>query len=77
MFNTVTGSLIILFSILAIIAALALFLTALLGWMFLTEEEAAETTTVYEPSPDYPLRKAANCFARRSLGTESSQTGAK
>ena len=59
MFNTVTGSLIILFSILVIIAALALFLTALLRWMFLTEEEAAETTTVYEPSPDYPLRKAA------------------
>jgi hypothetical protein len=59
MFNTVTGSLIVLFSILAIIAALALFLTALLRWMFLTEEEAAETTTVYEPSPDYPLRKAA------------------
>ena len=59
MFNTVTGSLIILFSILAIIAALALFLTALLRWMFLTDEEAAETTTVYEPSPDYPLRKAA------------------
>lgn len=59
MFNTVIGSLIILFSILAIIAALALFLTALLRWIFLTEEEAAETTTVYEPSPDYPLRKAA------------------
>lgn len=59
MFNTVTGSLIILFSILAIIAALALFLTALLRWIFLTDEEAAETTTVYEPSPDYPLRKAA------------------
>ncbi|HET9606220.1 MAG TPA: hypothetical protein VFO87_04170 [Nitrospira sp.] len=59
MFNTVTGSLIILFSILAIITALALFLTALLSWMFLTEEEAAETTTVYEPSTDYPLRKAA------------------
>jgi hypothetical protein len=59
MFNTLTGSLIILFSILAIIAALALFLTALLRWIFLTDEEAAETTTVYEPSPDYPLRKAA------------------
>ena len=59
MFNTVIGSLIILFSILAIITALALFLTALLSWMFLTEEEAAETTTVYEPSADYPLRKAA------------------
>ena len=59
MFNTVTGSLIILFSILVIIGALALFLTALLSWMFLTEEEAAETTTVYEPSADYPLRKAA------------------
>jgi hypothetical protein len=59
MFNTLTGSLIILFSILAIIAALALFLTALLRWIFLTDEEAAETTTVYEPSTDYPLRKAA------------------
>jgi|GEM_PF-458326 hypothetical protein len=59
MFSTVTGSLIILFSILAIIAVLALFLTALLRWMFLTEEEAAETTTVYEPSTDYALRKAA------------------
>ena len=59
MFNTVTGSLIILFSILVIIGALALFLTALLSWLFLTEEEAAETTTVYEPSTDYPLRKAA------------------
>jgi hypothetical protein len=55
----VTGSLIILFSILAMIAVLALFLTALLRWMFLTEEEAAETTTVYEPSTDYALRKAA------------------
>ena len=59
MFNTVTGSLIILFSILTIIAVLALFLTALLRWMFLTDEEAAETTTVYQPSMDYPLRKAA------------------
>ena len=59
MFNTVTGSLIILFSILTIIAVLALFLTALLRWMFLTDEEAAETTTVYQPSLDYPLRKAA------------------
>jgi hypothetical protein len=59
MFNTVTGSLIILFSILTIIAVLALFLTALLSWIFLTDEEAAETTTVYQPSMDYPLRKAA------------------
>ena len=59
MFDTVTGSLIILSCILAIMVAFALFLTALLREMFLTEEEAAETTTVYEPSTDYPLGKAA------------------
>ena len=59
MFDTVVGSVIILFCILTIIVACALFLTALLRWMFLTDEEAAETTTVYEPSTDYPLRKAA------------------
>ncbi len=59
MFDTLLGSLIILSSILVITVALALFLTALLRWMFLTDEEAAETTTVYEPSADYPLRKAA------------------
>ena len=59
MFDTVVGSLIILFCILTIIVAGALFLTALLRWLFLTDEEAAETTTVYEPSTDYPLRKAA------------------
>ena len=59
MFDTVTGSLIILSCILAILVAFALFMTALLRWMFLTDEEAAETTTVYEPSTVYPLRKAA------------------
>jgi len=59
MFDTVLGSLIILFCVLAIIVACAIFLTALLRWMFLTDEEAAETTTVYEASTVYPLRKAA------------------
>ena len=59
MFDTLLGSLILLFCILAIIVVCALFLTALLRWIFLTDEEAADTTTVYEPSTDYPLRKAA------------------
>jgi len=59
MFDTLLGSLIILSCILAILVAFALFMTALLRWMFLTDEEAAETTTVYEPSTAYPLRKAA------------------
>ena len=59
MFDTVTGSFIILSCILAILVAFALFLTALLRWMFLTDEEAAETTTVYDPATAYPLRKAA------------------
>jgi hypothetical protein len=59
MFDTATGSLILVLCILAIIVVCALFMTALLRWIFLTDEEAAETTTVYEPSTDYPLRKAA------------------
>ena len=59
MFQTLTGSLIILMCILGIIFVFALFVTAWLRWIFLTDEEAAETTTVYEPSTVYPLRKAA------------------
>ena len=58
MFQTLPGSLIILLCILAIIFAFAVLVTALLRWMFLTDEEAADTTTVYEPT-GYPYRKAA------------------
>jgi len=59
MFQTLTGSLIILLAVLGIIFALALLVTALLRWIFLTDVEAAETTNVYEPPTVYPFRKAA------------------
>ena len=59
MFQTLTGSLIILLGILGMIFVLALLVTALLRWIFLTDVEAAETTNVYEPPTVYPFRKAA------------------
>ena len=59
MFQTLTGSLIILFTMLAIIFIFALFMTAVLSWIFLTDVELAETTTVPDPSTVYPIRKAA------------------
>lgn len=59
MFQTLAGSLIILLGMLGIIFVLALLLTALLRWIFLTDIEAAETTTVHEPAMTYPHRKAA------------------
>ena len=59
MFQTLAGSLIILLVMLGIIFVLALLLTALLRWIFLTDIEAAETTTVDEPPMAYPHRKAA------------------
>ena len=59
MFQTLTGSLIILLCILGIILVFALFVTASLRWIFLTDVEAAETTTVNEPSAEYRFRRAA------------------
>jgi hypothetical protein len=59
MFQTLTGSLIILFAMLAIIFAFALFMTAVLRWIFFTDVELAETTTVHEPTTVYSIRKAA------------------
>ena len=59
MFQTLTGSLIILFAMLAIIFAFALFMTAVLRWIFFTDVELAETTTVHEPITVYSIRKAA------------------
>ena len=59
MFQTLTGSLIILLAILGMIFFLALLVTALLRWIFLTDVEAAETTNVYEPPTVHPFRKAA------------------
>ena len=59
MFQTLTGSLIILFAMLAIIFAFALFMMAVLRWIFLTDVELTETTTVHEPTTVYSIRKAA------------------
>jgi type IV secretory pathway VirB2 component (pilin) len=59
MFQTLTGSLAILFAVVGIIFVFALFMTAVLRWLFLTDVEMAETTTVFEASSEYHLRKAA------------------
>ena len=58
-FQTLSGSLVILFAMLGIIFVLALLGTALLRWIFLTDVEAAETTTVSEPSSEHRFRQAA------------------
>ena len=58
-FQTLSGSLVILLAILGIIFVIALFVTALLRWIFLTDVEAAETTTVSEPSSEPQFRQAA------------------
>ena len=59
MFDTLTGSLIIVIAMLGIISIFALCMTGLLRWLFLTDVEMAETTSVYEPSTAYPSRWAA------------------
>jgi len=59
MFQTLTGSFIILVAMFGIIFIFAVCLAAWLTWIFLTDEEAAETTTVYEPSMVHPFRQAA------------------
>ena len=58
-FQTLSGSLVILFAILGIILILALLGTALLRGIFLTDVEAAETTTVCDPSTEHEFRRAA------------------
>jgi hypothetical protein len=57
MFQTVTGSLIILFGVVAIIAAFALFVTALLRWIWGTEQEVVRWSASIQQAT--PLRRAA------------------
>jgi hypothetical protein len=59
MFQTLTGSFAVLMAMLGIIFAFALFMTAVLRWLFLSDGGMAEATSVYEPSTDYRFRKAA------------------
>ena len=58
-FQTLSGSIVILLAILGIIFVIALLGTALLRWIFLTDMEAAETTTVSEPPSEHQFRQAA------------------
>ena len=59
MFDTVLGSVLLLLTMGGIMFVIALFVTAFLRWVFLTDEELAETTTVGEASTAYQYRKAA------------------
>ena len=59
MFATLTGSLIILFGMLGIIFAFALVLTALLRWIFGTENDAVAWSAMAAPTRISSLRKAA------------------
>ena len=59
MFDTVLGSVILLAAMLGIIFVLALFMTAFLRSVFLTDQEWAETTTVRQPSTVPHFHKAA------------------
>lgn len=58
-FQTLSGSLVILLAVLGIIFVIALLGTALLRGIFLTDVEAAETTTVSETSSEHQFRQAA------------------
>jgi type IV secretory pathway VirB2 component (pilin) len=58
MFQTLTGSLVVLFAVVGIIFVFALFMTGVLRWLFLTDADAG-TTTMYAPSAEYGFRKAA------------------
>jgi hypothetical protein len=59
MFQTLPGSLIILVAMLGLIAVFALCMTGVLRWLFLSDVEMAETTSVHDPATDYPSRRAA------------------
>jgi hypothetical protein len=59
MFATLTGSLIILLSMLGIIFAFALLMTALLRWMFGTKDDAVAGPAVTAPARISSLRRAA------------------
>ena len=59
MFDTLSGSLILVFAMLGIISFFALCMTGLLRWLFLSDVELADTTSVDESSTAYPLDRAA------------------
>jgi hypothetical protein len=59
MFQTLTGSLIILLCIVTIIFAFAFFMTALLRWIFGTQDEAVAWSAMAAPTRIATLRRAA------------------
>ena len=66
-FQTLSGSVVILFAMLGIIFVVALLATALLRGIFLTDVEAAGTTTVSEPSTEHGFRQAAYFRSKVSI----------
>ena len=59
MFHTLTGSLIILLSILGIIFVFAIFMTVLLRWIFGRGEEAVAWSAMVAPARIATMRRAA------------------
>jgi len=59
MFQTLTGSLLILLAVLGIIFIFALFMTALLRWIFGTEDDAVAWSAMAEPARISSLQRAA------------------
>jgi hypothetical protein len=59
MFQTLTGSLLILLVMLGIIFVFALFMTALLRWIFGTEDDAVAWSAIATPARVSSLQRAA------------------
>ena len=59
MFHTLTGSLIILLSMLGIIFVFAIFMTVLLRWIFGRDEEAMAWSAMVAPARIATMRRAA------------------
>ena len=59
MFHTLTGSLIILLSMLGIIFVFAIFMTVLLRWIFGRDEEAVAWSAMVAPARIATMRRSA------------------
>jgi hypothetical protein len=59
MFQTLTGSLLILLAVLGIIFIFALFMTALLRWIFGTEDDAVAWSAMAAPAQISSFQRAA------------------
>jgi hypothetical protein len=59
MFQTLTGSLIILFAMVAIVFAFAVLITAVLRWIFGRDDETVAWSAMAAPARIASLRRAA------------------